>query len=230
MQDLPQVTLDTTLAELYDRGDPERNGGRVALSLSLVSSEFAISSEMARNTKYLYQFAAFSSTAGENPTEQQKDIQRDTAIKFLSLTPQRDAFVAGNMPVIFCNIDNSGERMLHGKVDAKRTISSLTAAQRPRLLFLPSPKCISMREHNIDLLAPKILIDELQDFPFTVSPDTNYFLNSKAAISLSGLPRYVFFDDVIPLITVRLSIADFRALFIDSGVPKVLHLYLIYCC
>lgn len=45
-----------------------------------------------------------------------------------------------------------------------------------------------------DLLAAKMEFDQLEKFPLAVDLDTHYFLNSKAALCTSGLPRYVFLN------------------------------------
>lgn len=49
-----------------------------------------------------------------------------------------------------------------------------------------------MDEIGADLLATKTEFDELEGFPLAVDLDTHYFLNSKAALCNSGLPRYVY--------------------------------------
>lgn len=59
------------------------------------------------------------------------------------------------------------------------------------MLFFAGPKEISMEANGIDVLVVKMVLDELEGFPLAISLDTHYFLNSKAALCASGLPRYV---------------------------------------
>lgn len=191
MQELPQVTLDTTLGELYARGSGEVDGRRIAMVLCAANSEIAPTSTLARNTKYLYQDSTFSTTPIITSLEQEKDIQRLVAVKYLSLVPQHDAFAAGKMPVILFNLDNFEGNTAHSKQEAEKTICSLTTLQRPTLFFFPGPKEISMEEIGVDVLAAKMEFDQLEGFPLAVDLDTHYFLNSKAALCTSGLPRYV---------------------------------------
>ena len=191
MQELPQVTLDTTLGELYAIGSGDVNGRRIAMVLCAANSEIAPTSRIPRNTKYLYQDSTFSTMPKNASLEQEKDTQRAVAVKYLSLVPQHDAFAAGNMPVILFNLDNSEGNTAHSKQEAEKTICSLTTAQRPTLRFFPSPKEISMEGIGVDLLAAKMEFDQLEGFPLAVDLDTHYFLNSKAALCTSGLPRYV---------------------------------------
>ena len=187
---LPQVQLDTTLADLYALGNPERQSRRIAIVLCAASSEVAPTSHLAQNSKFLYQDSTFSTTPESVSYEKYHEIQRATAIKYLSLVPQHDAFAAGNMPVILFNLDTKGEEQ-KSKEEAERTISSLLSSQRPRLLFFPGPKQMSLEENEIDSLMAKMELDELEGYPVAMSLDTHYFLNSKAALATSGLPTYV---------------------------------------
>lgn len=189
MQNLPQITLDTTLAELYALGSHYTDGKRVALVLGAANSELAPTSMLARNTKYLYQDSTFSTKPENTSFEQHKTIQRNLAVKYLSLVPQHDAFAAGNMPVILFNPDVTGFQTTHSKEEAEKTICNLIISQRPSIFLYPSPKDISIEDIGADLLASKMEFDGLQGFPLAVDLDTHYFLNSKAALCTSGLPR-----------------------------------------
>ena len=100
MQELPQVTLDTTLAELYNRDGPVDSQGQLALLLCAANSEVAPTSKLARNKKYLYQDSTFSNTPENIAPKQEEEIEKSVAVKYLSLVPQHDAFAAVNMPVI----------------------------------------------------------------------------------------------------------------------------------
>ena len=194
MQELPQVTLDTTLAELYNRGGSVDSHGQLALLLCAANSEVAPTSKLARNTKFLYQDSTFSNTPEDIAPKQQEEIAKSVAIKYLSLVPQHDAFAAGNMPVILFDSDSSGKAPDHSKEEAERTIGNLTAAQRPKLWFFSDPTQISMKENGISHLATKMELDEVEGLPLALDLETHYFLNSKAALCNSGLPRYVTFE------------------------------------
>ena len=191
MQTLPQVTLDTTLAELYACDSSEGHGKKIALVLCAANSEISPTIQLARNSKYLYQDSTFSTTPEHVSIEKHKEIQRIVGIKYLSLVPQHDAFVAGKMPVILFDPDAVGKNTSYSKHQVEKTMDSLTTQQRPTILFFSSPKQILMEENGIDLLSAKMEFDEFEGFPMTVDLETHYFMNSKAAIFSSGLPRYV---------------------------------------
>ncbi|KAI4282733.1 MAG: hypothetical protein L6R35_005321 [Caloplaca aegaea] len=184
---LPQVTLDTTLKELYGNSvhGPE---GRIALVQSVACTELALSSKVRRNSKYLYVESKFCSTPLKCSREERAEIQRTVAIQFLALVPQRDAFCAGNMPIIIFDPDGSGKETAHGKVEAKKTMSNLTADQRSKILYFAGPKDISMEANGIDSLVARLALDDLEGYPLVMDLDTSYFLNSKLALSESGLP------------------------------------------
>lgn len=138
MKENLQITLDTTLAELYNRDGPVDNHG-LALLLCVANSEVAPTSKFARNMKFLFQDSTFSNTPENISPRQREELQQTVAVKYLSLVPQRDAFAAGNMPVILFDSSSSGIAFDHSKEQAERTISSLTAVQRPKLLFFSNP-------------------------------------------------------------------------------------------
>ena len=189
----PQVTLDTTLAELYNPDGPANNDRQLALLLGVPNSEVAPNSKLARNTKYLYQDSRFSNTPETIAPKEREETEQSVAAKYLSLIPQRDAFTAGNMPVIIFEPDRSEKAFGHSKKETERTISSLTAAQRPKLLFFSDHTQIFM-DNGISRLATKMAFDEVEGLPLALDLDTHYFLNSKAALCTSGLPRYVAFE------------------------------------
>ncbi|KAI4141922.1 MAG: hypothetical protein LQ341_003382 [Variospora aurantia] len=187
MHGLPHITLDTTLAELYSRGCPEAQGGKIAKALFVASSEVAPTTKFARNRKFLYQDPTFSSTPNDSSLEQQREVRRSILIGYLSLVPQRDAFATGNMPVVLFGSDESGSSARSQK-EAEMTMSVLTEGQRPNLMFFPGPKEVRMEDCGIDTLAVKMPLDDLEGLPHVVGVETHYFLNSKAALCTSGLP------------------------------------------
>ncbi|KAG8528512.1 uncharacterized protein KY384_007430 [Bacidia gigantensis] len=181
MQNLPKITLDTTLAELYAHG---ANQKQIAVLLCAANSEIAPSSELSRNTKFLYQDSTFTSEPGHKNHDRYNRIQHSVAIKYLSLVPQHDAFAAGNMPAILLNLDKSK----HSQEESERTVGVLNGSQRPTLLFYSHPKDIVVGRNGFDLLAAKMEFDDLEGVPLAVDLETHYFLNSKAALATSGLP------------------------------------------
>ena len=152
MNHLPQITLDTTLGVLYSRENPKDDGKRVALVLCAANPEIAPTSKLARNTKYLYQDSTFSTEPrSASPEQQQTEISRSVAVKYLSLVPQHDAFAACNMPVVLFELDDSAGLAARSKEEAERTISCLVPSQRPALHFFSSPHQISMGAIGADV-------------------------------------------------------------------------------
>lgn len=88
MLKLPAITLDITLAELYGKGRNSDNSDRVAMVLCVANSEVELSAGLARNTKYLYQDSTFSKVPEHLSLNDYKELQRQSAIKYLSLIPQ----------------------------------------------------------------------------------------------------------------------------------------------
>lgn len=188
---MPQIKLDTTLKELYDLDSSNGPQGQIAMVLCAASSEIAPTSKLVRNSKYLYQDSTFSSTSLHVSPEEHDKLRRAVAVKYLSLVPQHDAFAAGNMSVILFDPYGSGKPTARGKEEAENTMNTLVEEQRPNMLFFAGPGEISMVANGIDLLVPKMELDELEGFPLAIDLDTHYFINTKAALCTSGLPRYV---------------------------------------
>ena len=189
MQDLPPIKLDETLANLYKKSNCNGVSTRIALIACVINSEMDLNSSIPRNTKYIYQDDTFNSLPVEQTSSlDYEETQRQSAVKYLSLIAQRDAFVSGNMTVIIFNTDQEDERTCHSRKEAEKTLKELDPTQRPELLFLPSPRNISLKENGIDLLASKIILDGFDGYPFTVDLEVQYFLNSKVALCASGLP------------------------------------------
>lgn len=95
------------------------------------------------------------------------------------------------MPVIYFDLDIMERSITQNQEEAEKTAKVLKSHQRPEMLFFPGPEHIAMQANNIDLLVVKVDFDNLKGFLHAVSPDRHYFLNSKAALCTSGLPRYV---------------------------------------
>lgn len=88
MVKLPAITLDTTLAELYEKGRAPDNSDRIAMVLCVANSEIELSTGLARNSKYLYQDSTFSKGSGHLSLENYKKMQRHTAVKYMALVAQ----------------------------------------------------------------------------------------------------------------------------------------------
>ncbi|KAJ0166366.1 hypothetical protein CTA2_7575 [Colletotrichum tanaceti] len=202
MPDLPTITLDTTLADLYRRGSPRNAKKRIAQVFSGINSGTRLSADVPRNAKYLYQDASFntvpddasSSSSGLNgdDAEQQRrrqQQQKELAVKHLSLIPQRDAFISGDTAVVLFHLDDADSRQrAHDRREAERTMSVLPENQRPDLVFCPGPSRIPVKEAGIDLIAYKLVLDGIDAYDLVVPTDTHWFVNSKAALARSGLP------------------------------------------
>ncbi|KAK3396218.1 hypothetical protein B0T20DRAFT_417085 [Sordaria brevicollis] len=199
---LPTIRLDTTLADLYKLADPSTAHLRLGLVLCGVNSAIALSSSFPRNKKYLYQDSPFNNippsdlkdASTTNPSSTKAtDLQRSIALKYLSLIPQRDAFIAGgpSTPAIFFNVSpGSPEQEAHDRHEAEMTLSVLDPDQKPKLVFCSGPADIPIKELGIERLAVKIMLDDLekQKYPLVVDMQTQWFLNSKAGLAESGLP------------------------------------------
>ncbi|KAL8998185.1 MAG: hypothetical protein Q9188_006156 [Gyalolechia gomerana] len=185
---VPEITLDTTWEQLYAQDGSTERTAQIANLFAFAGSDMPRGRKVAPNTKFLYQDRTFITAPNCTSLQQYREIQLDSAIKYLSLLPQRDSFVAGNMPVILFNVDASEGLIAHSKDEAEKTIISLQVEQRPRLMFFGGPEQMPLRENGIDQLVSKMNLDQLEGLPMAVNPDTLYFLNTKAALCDSGLP------------------------------------------
>ncbi|KAK1776355.1 hypothetical protein QBC45DRAFT_333082 [Copromyces sp. CBS 386.78] len=200
---LPTIRLDTTLTDLYKLADPSTAHLRLGLVLCGVNSAIALTHSFPRNKKYLYQDSPFNNIhpselkavadAASNPHKGTSDLQRTIALKYLSLLPQRDAFIAGGpqTPTIFFNVQpGSAEQEAHDAHEAEQTLAVLSPEQRPRFVFCSGPAEIPVKELGIERLAVKIMLDDLEKegYPLVVGLETQWFLNSKAGLAESGLP------------------------------------------
>ncbi|KAK3489043.1 uncharacterized protein B0T23DRAFT_430554 [Neurospora hispaniola] len=195
---LPTIHLDTTLTDLYKLADPSTAHLRLGLVLCGVNSAIALTPSFPRNKKYLYQDSPFNNippaelkdaTASSTTT----DLQRSIALKYLSLIPQRDAFITGgpHTPTIFFNVSpGSASQEAHDRHEAEATIAVLSPEQRPKLVFCSGPAEIPVKELGVDRLAVKVMLDDLErkGYPLVVNQETQWFLNSKAGLAESGLP------------------------------------------
>jgi hypothetical protein len=74
-----------------------------------------------------------------------------------------------------------------------KTLTTLADHQRPQPIFCDGPDSIPTEESRIDLLAVKVIGDDLEKYNNVVPLETHWFLNSKRALADSGLPtpKYV---------------------------------------
>ena len=188
MVDLPLITLDITLAELYRKASPSNAHKKVAQVLCGVNSSLDLSDDFPRNVKYLYQDTLFNSLSKRELTDQNHELQRSLAMKYLSLIPQRDAFISGDTVVVLFNVDQSPEQIEHDRQEAQRTIQILNPKQQPSLVLCPGPGKIPMKENGIDMVACKLVLDQLGDYPMVCELEKHWYINSKEALASSGLP------------------------------------------
>lgn len=187
MADLPQIVLDTTLADLY-RQAPACANKRIAQVLCGVNAAFNLTANVPRNVKYLYQDGSFNSVVKNTSVSAGVQHKRQLAMKYLSLIPQRDAFICGDTNAVLFHLGDTPQATAHDKDEAERTLKVLAEYQRPNLIFCAGPSEIPIKDMGIDLIAHKIMLDGLESYKLVVHPETHWFLNSKLALAQSGLP------------------------------------------
>lgn len=188
---LPTVKLDQTLSDLYKKHCPSWSSKQIGHIFCGVTCTSSLSDDFPANRKYIYQDSAFNDPELSSKTE--GHVCKQLAPKYLSLVPQRDAFIAGNAPVLFFYSGSSTDERRHDEQEAARTLSVLEDGQRPETVFLPGPGDVAagMREHGIDAITSKLVLDQVaasEDVRKIVDPDKIWYLNSKEALAVSGLP------------------------------------------
>lgn len=206
LPNLPTIKLDMTLAELYRTGSSRTANKRIGQILGGINSTTDIGLDVPRNAKYLYQDKAFNTTLDDSPATPGTEavVRRELSMKYLSLIPQRDAFISGDTPVIFFRTGAGDKRLGHDREEIESTLSVLDAAQRPRIVICSSPDDIPVEAEGIDMLAYKLMLDGLEKYNLVVDADIHWFLNSKAALAESGLP------------TPRSDVVDLTGFCIDA--------------
>ncbi|KAF4974732.1 hypothetical protein FZEAL_8402 [Fusarium zealandicum] len=180
---LPAVVLDTTLDDLYRQAGSAYGDKRIGQVLSVFSALLTLGPKIPPNRKYIYQDGPFTSSDGVSHRD-----DATTAIKYLSLINQRDAFICGASPAIFFHMGSSSQRRNYDQKQVVKTLATLSDAQRPHLIFCDGPEHIPILESGIDLIACKIVNDNLERYNNVVPLETHWFLNSKRALADSGLP------------------------------------------
>lgn len=185
---LPTVSLDTTISELYHRSSPSINGKTVAQVVCGVNSTLGLSDHFPPNTKYLYHDGPFATLSQDELHDGNLDLQRSLAIKYLAVVSQRDAFIVGSTPVILFDIGRSQDEIEHGRREVERTLEVLHPSQRARLLHMSGPSRLPLKENKIDILASKLALDALEEYPLVFDLEKQWYVNSKEALASSGLP------------------------------------------
>lgn len=188
---LPPIKLDITLSDLYKQHCPSLADKRIGHIFCGTTCTADLSPEFPRNRKYVYQDGAFNDAFRSQKTDD--EVQKLLSAKYLSLVPQRDAFVAGDTPVIFFHSGSSKAEIEHDKAEADRTLVTPDEKQKPEVVFSNGPRHVAkvMEERGIDRLSSKLILDgiaELVSEKMLVNPDTLWYLNSKEALTRSGLP------------------------------------------
>ncbi|KAK4143590.1 uncharacterized protein C8A04DRAFT_28785 [Dichotomopilus funicola] len=185
---LPVVKLDATLSDLYREACPQNARTRLGMAFCGISSAVGLTRDVPRNTKFIYQDQTFVKGSHQELSNDNISLTRSLAKKCLSHISQRDSFLAGNAPVIFFNLGRSSEDIEHDRRDAEATFSALDPSQRPELIFCAGPASIPLKEHAIDRLQYKVILDGLEQHPLTHSLEAHFILNSKGALARSGIP------------------------------------------
>ena len=190
MEELPTVTLDTTLADLYAISRNGERTPRIGLVPCGWSSGMDIWPGMPRNRRYTYQEPITTARSEAECNAFSPDKIRDIQCKILSLVSQRDCFAAGNMTAILFTFDKLESDPPYTQTEALETIRCLAQHQRPQYLFCPSPQDMPLlvKDNRLDAIALKVPWDSAESLDHVMHMHTWYYLNSKAAICDSGLP------------------------------------------
>jgi hypothetical protein len=188
---LPIIHLDKTLADLYRQHCPSLANKRIGHIFCGTTCAASLSPDFPRNKKYVYQDSAFNDAGRSGKTD--AEVQQILAPKYLSLVPQRDAFIAGDSPVFFFYSGREKVDMEHDESETQRTLAVLDEAQKPEVTFARGPSDVGaeMEKRHIDYLSNKLVVDgvvESAGSKMLASADLLWYLNSKEALARSGLP------------------------------------------
>ena len=164
---MPPIVLDHTLADLYSQdGDASK---LVAVFM------FPTPRTSSSPSKYTYQSPLAPST-------DQVAVER----RRLHNQPLKMAFLAGNMPVVFLDLDVEKKGGSDHIEDAAEVFGQLHPSQRPNLSFVPSLDDIRLPPNaEVVVLSP---VDRMSHLPHAVDPEHHYDLLSKRRLAYSGLP------------------------------------------
>lgn len=192
---IPQVTLDTTLAELYALDDEGTGAGRStpAHLNAFPCSDCAMTTKIPRNERYLYQD---SELVKPWTAEERQRLRRILAIKILNVLGQRYSFVCGDLNVMVFDPENHviSSPTEHGiasseyaKAEVEKTLSVLVEHQRPKIHMIAGLAAAKLPP-NVSKIAVAMPFDGLDHIPHLLPPDRHYELLSKACLANSRLP------------------------------------------
>lgn len=189
--ELPKVMLDRTLSDLYRKYCPSLADQRIGHIFCGTTCAADLSDNFPRNGKYVYQDSAFNDASRFQKAD--SEVRKLLAPKYLSLVPQRDAFIAGDAPVLFFYSGITHDELKHDEDEAERTLAVLDKQQRPEIVFCSGPGHVAkaMIDHKIDAVTAKLVLDQVAasaNVRKLVNSDKLWNLNSKEALSRSGLP------------------------------------------
>ncbi|KAL9106705.1 MAG: hypothetical protein Q9227_008274 [Pyrenula ochraceoflavens] len=190
MDRFPTITLDTTLAELYQKNLPNGQRPRIAIIPCGWTSGVDLGPDMPRNKKLIFQDPVTMAAYRDASQFQTEDASREMQLKFLAMVSQRDALGAGDMGVVIFEFDSKEQNRSASREEVGRTIAQLAPHQQPQLLLCKNPDGLKecLRKGNIDLVLPKLPLDCLEQVSLTCSVDASYYLHSKTGLTESGLP------------------------------------------
>jgi hypothetical protein len=181
----PQITLDTTLAELYalcNDGEPAP-----AHLNAFPCSDCAMTTKISQNRKYLYQDSELSKPW---TAEERQGLKHILAIKLLNVLAQRYSFVCGGLNVMMFDPENHAHDVSsseYAKAEAEKTLSALVNHQRPRI-HMNAGSATATLPPNVTRMAVAMPFDGLDHIPHLLHPDRHYELLSKGCLATSGLP------------------------------------------
>lgn len=184
---LPKITFDTTLADLYAVDAKDGHRPKIALLPWGWLTTFSFGAEYPRAVKLVMQ--DFFVDLPE-PFQLPPHLSKLMKVGMFNLIIQRDTFAAGNIETIFITFDDDQSSPPQSKIEVEKTISTVHPSQRMRPLYISRPHDLQalVKEQGIDLLAPKMFLDDLYNHKLTCDVNTLYYINSKPAIVTSGLP------------------------------------------
>ena len=134
---LPSIRLDTTLEDLYKRHCLTLADKRIGHIFCATTCAASLSPDSPRNRQYIYQDSSFNDAGWSGKTD--AEVQQILAPKYLSLVPQRDAFIAGQSSVFFFHSSREEEVMRHDRLETQRTLAVLEDDQKPEVIFCAGP-------------------------------------------------------------------------------------------
>ncbi len=178
-----QIKLESTLYDFFAAEDSRNHTSSPAktfVSYNPISDQ-DLTSTLPRNTKYIIQQWQGSSEGDDR-----------SPIINLVLMPQRIAWLAGRMPVIFVDhevFEEQTDPMISSRVE--EDLAETIAVIDPECRFKPK-LCKSLEEIRTSVgnteAIPFLPSDGLANLRHHINPDDHYELLSKRELALSGLP------------------------------------------